>query len=53
MKQRILVEGADIHLILHLCMARGVNGRLKGFSSEDDFKRDFLINKEKEEKMKC
>ena len=47
MKQRILVEGADIHLILHLCMAQGVNGLLKGFSSEEDFKQNFLINKEK------
>lgn len=47
MKQRILVEGADIHLILHLCLARGIKGRLKGFDSEDDFKQNFLINRGK------
>lgn len=47
MKQRILVEGADLHLILHLCMARGIQGLLKGFASEDNSKQNFLINKEK------
>lgn len=47
MKQRILVEGADIHLILHLCMARGFKGLLKGFADEDEAKRDFLLNREK------
>lgn len=47
MKQRFLVEGADVHLLVHLCLKMGITGLPQGFGSEEDFRDNFLINKGK------
>jgi hypothetical protein len=47
MKQRILVEGADVHLLIHVCVKTGVSSLPQGFDSEKDFRDNFLINKDK------
>ncbi|MEQ1744348.1 MAG: DUF3226 domain-containing protein [Saprospiraceae bacterium] len=47
MRQRILVEGADIHLLVHVCLKMDVSGLPLGFGSEKDFRDNFLINKDK------
>ncbi len=42
MKQRILVEGNDIHVILQICTKNGLN-QPKGFSDKKDFESNFAF----------
>jgi hypothetical protein len=42
MKQHILVEGNDLHVLLQICISKGFR-QLKGYSSEREFKQYFSI----------
>lgn len=46
MKQRILVEGNDIHLILQVCTQYGLS-QPKGFSDKKDFESNFAFKSKK------
>lgn len=47
MKQRILVEGDDVHLLIHVCMRLRIKDLPQGFADADDFRDNFLIKKDK------
>jgi hypothetical protein len=50
MKQRILAEGNDIHVILQVCIKHGLN-RPKGFLSKKDFEDNFAFKSKKGEPL--
>jgi hypothetical protein len=47
MKQRILVEGADFHLLVQVCLNAGIKGLPQGFASKADFEKDFVVTQRK------
>lgn len=47
MKQRILVEGADFHLLVQICLNAGIEGLPRGFASKTDFEKDFVVTQKK------
>lgn len=49
MKQHILVEGNDLHVVLQVCMKHGLTGLLKGFQDKKDFEKNFAIKSNRSE----
>lgn len=47
MKQRILVEGADVHLLVQVCLNAGIKGLPQGFASKTEFEKDFVVTQKK------
>lgn len=51
MKQHILAEGNDLHVVLQVCMKRGLTALLKGFINKKDFEQNFAVKSNRGEAL--
>jgi len=49
MKQHILVEGNDLHVVLQVCMKHGLSGLIKGFQDKKESEKYFAIKSKRGE----
>lgn len=51
MRQHILAEGNDLHVVLQVCLKRGLTALPKGFVSKKDFEQNFAVRSSRGEAL--